>query len=53
MLEGEDWSEVSDTVQGTWNIIENKIVKIVDTLVPEVKFINNVIIKQYIVVVVK
>ena len=46
MLEEEEWNEVSDTVQGTWNIIENKIVRIVDKLVPEVKFVNNVMIKQ-------
>ena len=46
LLREEDWSIQSDTVQGTWNIIENKIVKIVDKLAPEVTFVNNTMIKQ-------
>ena len=46
MLRQEDWNIESDSVQGTWNIIENKIVKIVDKIVPMVTFVNNSKIKQ-------
>ena len=40
MLSNEDWSEMSDTVQGTWDIIENKLIKIVDIIAPEMAFKN-------------
>jgi hypothetical protein len=35
----------ADSVQDTWNIIENKLINIVDKLVPETEFINNITCK--------
>ena len=46
MLANEDWSCESDTVQGTWNIFENKLVRITDKIVPEISFINSVIVQK-------
>jgi hypothetical protein len=45
MLANEDWSCESDTVQGTWDIFENKLVRITDKIVPEISFINSVIVQ--------
>ncbi len=43
MLANEDWSCETDTVQGTWNIFENKLLRIADKIVPEISFINSAI----------
>ena len=38
LLQLEDWSFDDDTVQGTWNIFENKLINIIDTIVPVTEF---------------
>ena len=38
LLQQEDWSVDDDTVQGTWNMFENKLINIVDTIVPLTEF---------------
>jgi hypothetical protein len=46
LIENEDCSEESDTVQGTWSIFQNKLVNIADQLVPEVTLVSNTMIRQ-------
>jgi hypothetical protein len=46
LLEQEDWSIEDDTVQGTWNYFENKLINVVDTIIPLAKFINNSICRK-------
>ena len=46
LLKETDWSTHADTVQATWDIFENKLINIVDNLVPETKFLSNVTIKS-------
>jgi hypothetical protein len=46
LLANEDWSCESDTVQGTWNVFENKLVRIIDTIVPEMSFFNSEIVQK-------
>jgi hypothetical protein len=36
-----DWTFESDSVQGYWNKIENKLVSIIDIVVPIKQFTNN------------
>jgi hypothetical protein len=38
LLQQEDWSVDDDTVQGTWNMFENKLINIIDTIVPVTEF---------------
>ena len=40
-LSEEDWDSLPDTVQSCWDVIENKIINIVDSLIPIVPFSNN------------
>ena len=41
-----DWSVKSDGVQGCWNEIENKLIKIVDNIAPHQEFKNNSCLKS-------
>jgi hypothetical protein len=41
LIEQEDWTVEDDTVQGTWNMFENKLVNILDVLIPVKEFTNN------------
>jgi hypothetical protein len=34
MLSAEDWNSMEETVQGFWNSFENKLINIVDSLIP-------------------
>jgi hypothetical protein len=45
LLSQEDWMLVTNTVQDTWNIIKNKLINIVDKLIQEIEFKNNVACK--------
>ena len=40
-LEGVDWDVGVDTVQEYWNIFENKLINVVDRLIPITEFENN------------
>ncbi len=41
LIQQEDWTIEDDTVQGTWNLFENKLVNILDILIPMRDFTNN------------
>jgi hypothetical protein len=49
LLREVDWNIASDGVQGCWNKIENKLIKIVDKLAPLQEFKNNSSIKTKII----
>ena len=34
MLSAVDWSSTDDTVQGYWNSFENKLINVIDSLIP-------------------
>ena len=40
-LEEVDWDIGADTVQACWNIFENKLINVIDSLVPYTTFTNN------------
>jgi hypothetical protein len=40
-IQQEDWTIEDNTIQGTWNLFENKLVNILDNLIPVTKFTNN------------
>jgi hypothetical protein len=41
MLNNIDWSMEADTFQASWELFENKLIKVVDTLTPVREFIGN------------
>ena len=41
LLQEENWSIEDDSIQGAWNTFENKLINIVDTLIPYRMFFNN------------
>jgi hypothetical protein len=42
MLSDVDWNIEEDTVQGFWNTFENKLINIVDTIIPMKIEANNI-----------
>ena len=48
-----DWNVVADTVQDTWNIFENKLINVIDYLIPETEFISNITHKSVMPTVIK
>ncbi len=41
MLSNIDWNIEDDSVQGYWNSFENKLIGVVDAIVPMTKFMNS------------
>ncbi len=38
LLQQEDWLVEDDMIQATWNMFENKVINIIDTIVPVTEF---------------
>ena len=46
MLSAVDWSSTDDTVQGYWNSFENKLINVIDSLIPMCYETNNVKVEE-------
>ena len=46
MLADEDWTFDADSPQGYWDILENKIINVVDQLILITAFTNNTFVKE-------
>jgi hypothetical protein len=41
MLNNVDWNVEADTVQASWDLFENKLINVVDSLIPVTEFVSN------------